>query len=324
MWSRRAGRKQKNQFPSNRFKGWLDKRIPPASKISLSHRNIFILPTRYGFGFVVTFVLVLIAGINYQNALVHGLAFFMISVFLIAMLQTYRNLEGLCVHQFKTVRGVVGDFVRVPIELTGIPGRDHLAVKIFWPDWVTDQRSSVQSTTEEVQPTLLIPHRGYVLPGRLRLESNFPLGLFCAWSWLDLDITIIGVPRPIKGDRPQNHMIDQQSLRADQNWGLETLGDIRPYRSEDDRRYIHWRISARRQQLMAQARVAPQPLGQWLSLDDFSGIATEERLGRLAYLVLTDFGLNQSFGLELGGDHLAIGVGAAHQAAALDMLALYR
>ncbi|CAN0525972.1 unnamed protein product, partial [Scytosiphon promiscuus] len=37
---------------SQRFASWLDRRIPPGSRIKLSQANIFIFPTRSGFAFV--------------------------------------------------------------------------------------------------------------------------------------------------------------------------------------------------------------------------------------------------------------------------------
>ena len=88
-WSQRA-----EKFGTKRFKSWLDRRVPPAQAIRLSHRNIFIVPTRQGLGFVLILLLILIAGINYQNALAHALAFLMLGLFLVAMLQTHRNLAG--------------------------------------------------------------------------------------------------------------------------------------------------------------------------------------------------------------------------------------
>ena len=52
-------------------------------------------------------LLILVAAINYQNALAHALAFLMLGLFLVAMLQTYRNLSGLLLRQLADAEGLL-------------------------------------------------------------------------------------------------------------------------------------------------------------------------------------------------------------------------
>ena len=125
-WSQRA-----EKFRTKRFKSWLDLRVPPAQAIRLSHRNIFIVPTRQGFGFVLILLLILIAGINYQNALAHALAFLMLGLFLVAMLQTHRNLAGLVLSQTVPVEGFVGQKISVAFQVQSDAGRVHDGLSFF-------------------------------------------------------------------------------------------------------------------------------------------------------------------------------------------------
>ncbi|MFH7617396.1 DUF58 domain-containing protein, partial [Pseudomonas syringae pv. tagetis] len=71
------------------------RRIPPASRITLVHRRIFIMPTRIGLTFALVLVLMLLVAINYQISLSYGLTFLLMSVGVLAILQTYRNVSGL-------------------------------------------------------------------------------------------------------------------------------------------------------------------------------------------------------------------------------------
>ena len=43
-----------------RWQRWLDRRIPPASQVTLSHRSIFILPTATGALYLLMLVVMLI------------------------------------------------------------------------------------------------------------------------------------------------------------------------------------------------------------------------------------------------------------------------
>src|SRR5690606_40424191 len=47
--------------------------------------------------------------------------------------------------------------------------------------------------------TLYYPaeQRGWLRPGRLRVETRFPLGWFVAWSLVDLDWQVLVYPRPV-------------------------------------------------------------------------------------------------------------------------------
>lgn len=78
---------------SERFNRWLNRRMPPANSITLNQRKIFILPTRQGLIFALLVCAMVMAGINYQNSLVFALAFLLASLFMVAMLHTYRNLR---------------------------------------------------------------------------------------------------------------------------------------------------------------------------------------------------------------------------------------
>jgi len=78
-----------------RWQKWLDRRIPPARQVELSHRSIFIVPNRVGLLFGVALFVMLVTAINYQNSLIYALTFWLFCVAMAAMNFTYRNLSGL-------------------------------------------------------------------------------------------------------------------------------------------------------------------------------------------------------------------------------------
>ncbi|HKI74263.1 MAG TPA: hypothetical protein VJ998_06460, partial [Pseudomonadales bacterium] len=82
-------------WQSKLFQQWLARRMPPANSIRLNQSNIFILPTREGLYFALVMVFMVVAAINYQNSLVFGLAFLLVSLFMVSILHTFRNLSGL-------------------------------------------------------------------------------------------------------------------------------------------------------------------------------------------------------------------------------------
>ncbi|HEX7466023.1 MAG TPA: DUF58 domain-containing protein, partial [Usitatibacter sp.] len=68
---------------------------PESSPVTLVQRRIFILPTRQGYTFALTMLVLLLASINYALSLGFVLTFTLVSMAGVAMLHTWRNLAHL-------------------------------------------------------------------------------------------------------------------------------------------------------------------------------------------------------------------------------------
>ncbi len=132
---------------SARFRSWLNRRVPPEKVISLNLRNIFILPTRQGVYFSLLMILILIAGINYQNSLAHALAFLLMSLFMVSMLHTYRNLSGLVIVAGKAGEVFAGDEVDFTITLSCADGRRHEALTVYWLEDLSTPADLIDKST---------------------------------------------------------------------------------------------------------------------------------------------------------------------------------
>ena len=317
-WFQRAGK-----FRAARFKSWLDRRVPPAQTIQLSHRNIFIVPTLHGFGFVLILLLVLIAGINYQNALAHALAFLMLGLFLVAMLQTHRNLVGLVLSQTRPIQGFVGQKVSVTFQVQSDAGRVHDGLSFFWPNRPIGQGFAVDRNGTTIFRQAIPDHRGWYEPGRLRLETVYPFGLFRAWSWLDFDCRILSYPKPVPCDRwvSQDASTPQAGRRS--SLGADEVKALKDFQDGDDQRHIHWRASAKLDRLMVKSYESEQSASPWLRLAGLEMLPIADRLGGLAYLIEAASKRGDAFGLDLYGQQLPVASGAAQERKALRCLALF-
>jgi len=70
--------------------------------ITLSHRRIFILPTKRGGGMVLLIVILLLIAFVYNNNLAYLLTFLIASVFFITILHTFKSMAGLVVQAGQT------------------------------------------------------------------------------------------------------------------------------------------------------------------------------------------------------------------------------
>ena len=115
-----------------RWNRWLARRIPAAASVRLNQRRIFIIPSRVGAAFMLALLLMLLAAINYQNSLAYGLTFLLASVFIVAILHTYRNLAGLVLQAGGTTAAFVGEQALLRVRLES-QGRAYQAVALGWP-----------------------------------------------------------------------------------------------------------------------------------------------------------------------------------------------
>ena len=310
------------------FWRWLDRRIPPASPITLTQRNIFIFPTPTGFAFGGLIALLVLGAINYQSSLVYAVAFLLLSLFLVTILHTFRNLSGLRLELAGARPGFVGEdiefAVRVVRPASGGRGRrqGREGIQLGWPRSIMQWAELYDREAAAVRLYLPATRRGFFRPGRMLVETYYPLGLLRAWTWVDLGARALVYPRPLfedlpppgTGRREEGELIDPQ--------GSDDFADVREYRPGDPVKHILWRSYARGGELAVKRYSSYVEPRLWFDLDAAQG-TLEERLSRLAGHVLQATRLEREFGLRLGAIVLGPARGEAHLERVLRELALF-
>ncbi len=315
--------KESNTRLGGRFGAWLDRRIPPGQRITLSQRNVFIFPTRSGFTFGGLLVILILGAINYQNSLVHGVAFLLGSIFVVTILYTFRNLSGLSLELAQSGNGFVDEDVEFAVRVTRPKGKGREGIQIGWPDgfkqWVEvyDREASV------VKLYVRADRRGWLKPGRLLVETYFPLGLLRAWTWVDIEARALVYPKPIFQSIPAT----QSSRHRDEGELIDPLGsddfvDIREYEPGDRIKNIIWRSYARSDELVVKRYASYLEPRLWFDFEDLAG-DTEEKLSRLTGLALQATRAEREFGVRLPDRTIDPGVGETHLDQVLRELALF-
>ncbi len=307
-----------------RWRNWVARRIPPAAQVQLNQRRIFIMPNRVGAAFGLVLFLMLLAAINYENSLAYGLTFVLAAVFIVAILHTYRNFTGLVLKAGSSGAVFVGEQARFRVRLESV-GSPHHAVGLGWPQGELQTLDVPQSGQRECELSLPAMRRGWLRPGRLRVESRFPLGLLVAWSWVDLDQAVLVYPKPLEGDLPvaagAGQDEEDEGSRAS-GQGADDYQGLKTYQPGDSKRRLHWKAYSRGQGLLVKDFAALAGRDLWL---DFLAIGgdPEARLSLLCHWVLQLDDRQQPYGLRLPGSELAPDYGDAHREAYLRALALY-
>lgn len=308
--------------PGGRFKRWIERRIPPTRRITLSQDTVFIFPTVTGFVFGGLVVLLILGAINYQNSLIYGVAFLLGSLFLVTILYTFRNLSGLTIELAGVGTGFVGEDVEFAVRVSRPAGAGREGVQLGWPlsimQWV-EVFDAEASTVKLFVPARM---RGWLNPGRLLIETYFPLGLLRAWTWVDLDATGLVYPQPLFDDPPEPSTSQRDEGALIDPRGSDDFNDMRAYRAGDPVRHIVWRSYARSDDLVVKeyaSFIDPRFILDW---DNVAG-DVEARLSKLTGMALTAARRDREFGLQIPGTEIPPAVGEAHLETVLKSLALY-
>ena len=303
---------------------WLVRRLPPSTRIQLTQRQIFIMPNRAGAVFAVLLALILMVAINYQSSLAYALCFLLLSVFVVAILHTWRNLQGLVLSAGTCPAVFVGEQARFLVRLEST-GKVHQSIGLGWS---AQARHSVDVPAagfcelELNRPTLA---RGWLHAPRIGVESSFPLGILRTWSRLDLGQKVLVYPQPLEGELPSlvsARTDDYEEGTRAHGPGVDDYQGLKVYQSGDSWRRLHWKAYSRGQGLLIKefARLD----GHELCLDFVAlGGDVEQRLSRLCYWVLELSRRGTAFSLRLPDQALASDCGAAHCEACLRALALF-
>ncbi len=306
-----------------RFTRWVTRRIPPAREVTLDQRRIFIFPSRAGLFFIVCLFVMLLTAINFQNNLSYALTFLLATLFIVATLHTYANLSGLTLRAVRARPAFPDQQTEFELLLEKGGRHEHYALHVQWPDSSDALVNLVEEATVRVRLHLRVAKRGWFRPGRLLLESTYPLGLLRAWTWVDLDLHALVYPRPRASAELPGVDSDSSDGTAVVVPGNDDFYGFRLYQRGDSLRHVHWKGLAKGQGLQSKQYSAHQERGRWLDWNAFAGVGTEQRLSHLCYWVLALESRGEEYGLRLPGVTIEPAQGEKHRDAVLHALAVY-
>ncbi|WP_245912659.1 DUF58 domain-containing protein [Marinobacterium halophilum] len=308
-----------------RMRRWVLSRQRPARSHRLTQNRIFILPTRAGSAFLLVLLLMLVMAINYENNLIYALTFLLLGIFMVAIFHTYSNLAGIEVRVLDAAPCFATESAGFELELC------RHSTRRFEQLTFTLERQGEPCVVDLLQPRQALrlycpaPRRGWLNPGGVKVETTYPLGLFRAWAWLNLDMKTLVYPLPLEAPLPASlqpaagHGRDAITQRN----GDDDFAGLERFQPGMSPRQVDWKSYARGRGLHAKHFAGHQDPDLWLDLDALGSEALEKRLSRLTAWVLELSARDVRFGLRLGQFVLTPARGEGHRVRALSALALY-
>ena len=292
--------------------------------VVLRHDRIYILPTRRGAMFLATLFMMLLTALNYALSLGFVVVFLLAGLAATALLHTFRNLVGVEIRPASAGEAFAGG--TLPFTLTvagGAVRRESLRVVA---------RSGVEVVLQvpangAVPVTLEVPApvRGRVTLGRITVSTDFPLGLWRAWSYVHFPLAGLAYPCPEAGAPPLPIGAGADDAAGSGLDGEADLAGLRAYQAGDSLQRVAWKAVARgvgwhTKQFEGAARSGPAML-DWSTLPPT--LDAERKLARLTAWVLAAERTATPFGLAIPGHSLAVGQGRDQRRSALTALALF-
>lgn len=302
------------------------RRGPHHGELRLAQRNVYILPTRAGLLYAVVLLAMLIASINYSLSLGFMLTFLLGAVAIVAMLHTFRNLSAIELRAGRSDPVFAGEFAELQVTVTECRGNERYALKLIAPEATMPESVDVAPASE--QPARIVwpaPQRGWLPYPRIKLATEYPLGLWRAWAWWQPAGRLLVYPAP---ESPAAPLPASRLASRDGDGGgrgEEDLAALRPYVPGDSPRRVAWKAVARSgsdELLVKQFEGAAggELLLDWASLP--VTLDAETRLARLTAWVIEAEQAGLSWALHLPGETVGLDSGPAHRERCLEALAL--
>ena len=304
------------------------------AKAETSRQRLYIFPTQHGLVFAIMLAVMLVGAVNYTNNMAYMLTFLLGSLYMVCMLHTYSNLRGLIISTNNARPVFAGEIAEFPVIFDNRLGPERTSLNVHrWPKrrklrkfhqiGIEYTRISSAQMYRDLMPIQTIS-RGFLSPGRLRIHSSYPLGLFRAWSYINCKSVCVVYPKPEGNPRLPNYSDDANQDQSGELVGTDDFIGFRHYRPGDSIRSIDWKILAREQGLMVKKFSgcgAIQLILHWEQTIHIGDV--EKRLSQLALWIIRAEQSGLRYGLEIPNNKIEPGHGEHQQNQCLGALADY-
>lgn len=295
---------------------------PEPEPIVLSRKRIYILPTGYGVLFSIILLIMLIGSINYNNSLGFALTFLMGSITMISMLHIHRNLSGIEIKSGTTHSVFNGQNITYPFTINNSNKKNKYSIVIEKsPDnIIIDIPANSAISTHFDIPS---DKRGHTRIGRIKIFTDYPIGLFHAWSWIIPDNHCIVYPTPEDNAPPPDFETQGTGNLLSSKKGQDEYYGLRQYQHGDPIKHIAWKQTARSNEILTKQFTGSGGQTLWLEWDTNDTISLEHKLSRLCRWVLDCERNGINYGLRIPGNNISPGNGHRHRHVCLSALALF-
>lgn len=293
--------------------------------IAVRRNRIYIVPTRFGWGFAIMCFVMLLGAMNYSNSMAFALSFLLVGLGLVCMHHTHANLLAIQLRAGRAQPVFVGEATHFELLIDNPSARPRYALEASWAHEVPAEPGTHIPGLGfgAVRLARVATRRGWLESGVVALSTEFPLGLFHAWTWVHLDLRCLVFPHPSKAGLPPPMAGGSGGAASGSRAGQDEFSGLRTYQRGDSLRSIHWKSVPKSDVPMVKQFSESVEQALWLTWESLATPDVELRLSQLTRWVLDADREGRAYGLRIPGLSLAPNRGEAHRYECLKALALF-
>jgi uncharacterized protein (DUF58 family) len=273
-------------------------------------------------------VLLFLLATNYQNNVIMLLSYLMASLFITTMMHSFYNFSGITLTSDKESAGYATQTISIPVKVSAANIRSDL--NFCFDDQQIFHLPQTFENGETVYVSCYYEKRGVYHPGRLKVWSEYTLGLFVTWTRIDFEhqctvypeaVTLKNSQRNFNDDTKINSLLESSFL--DKKPGTDDFFELKAHVAGEPFSRIAWKQFARGQGLLTKHYHQQEGAIGWLKLSDMPNHGLEKQLQYLCFLVNEYNHGAQIFGLDLGHNKINPAQGEQHLKQCLEALAMF-
>jgi uncharacterized protein (DUF58 family) len=286
--------------------------------VKLDRRRIYVLPTGFGIAFALLLFVMLIGALNYGNNPALLMTCLLAASAGASLFFGFRAMNGLVLARLSASECHAGEPLALRLRFDTARNRPSLRLH---REAIETSFALPESHDDDVVLALPTMTRGWLRPGRMRLSTDYPLGLFRIWSWLNPDAAFLVFPAIESPLPPLPGGTGNKAELTRPGPGDEASG-LRDYRVTDPPRIIAWKASARHDALLVRDLERRGDDALVLDYAALHGLDHEAKLRRLTSWVLAAESAQREYALAMPDQTIGPGLGGVHRHACLRALAL--
>jgi len=295
-------------------------RVQESLPVVFDRKRIYTLPTRFGFFFGLVALLCVFGGLNYNNNVVLILAFLVAALGFVSLLYAFLNLRGVRVLSVHADPVFAGEKARFIAQLEAPTARDSVVAEWRQSAEVGGLHAALATPFALEIPSL---HRGTIDLPAFRIWTDYPFGLFYAWSHVRVHARTLVYPKPEREPPQWPDAALESGETSSRQQGDDDLFGLTRFQPGDRAQRISWAVYARNDALMVKDFRRTQTQRLRFDLAQTLGLALEPALARLCAWILLADRLGLAYSLKLGAESVPLGTGVAQRERCLASLALY-
>lgn len=301
---------------------WAKKRIKKDNPQILNAKTVYILPSGFGWIYCLVVLSLFTGAINYQISTIFLMTFLLALIGLISAWETHTNLDGMSIQFVSIEDAQQGSAAQLKLFIQP-QQKISFAIEVEVNKQPKVRLEKIPSQGLSIILPIATNARGFFCLPRIIVSTQFPLGIFRAWSYVYFEADYYVYPQAIDPGFfpiPVAHSDNKNQISSgeDELYDLQEVDNpwVQPNR-------IAWKIAAKGQGWYLKTMSSSRGEYWLFRLSDLTKGDLETKLGQMSYWLYAAEAKGVLYAMELGHLQPYFSQGEEHLKSLLRQLAIY-